>query len=96
MSLVLQAKLVELALVHGRKVAVQLLRILRVLWHQVVGFLFLVLSAWGLLWLLRTWRTFEGESEILFKMALVGLFVFMMGSFGISSFWRARRISRGK
>ena len=41
-------------------------------------------------WILRTLQAFNGEGELLFKMALVGFFVFMMGSFGLSSFWRAR------
>ena len=61
-----------------------------------IGFLFLVIAAWGLVWILRTIQTFNGEGELLFKIALVGFFVFMMGSFGLSSFWRARRISRHK
>ena len=68
--------------------------ILRVLFHEVTGLLFLVLAAWGALWLVRSYREFQGDGEAVFKMALVAVFVLMMGGFGISSFWRARRISR--
>jgi hypothetical protein len=92
----LDAKVLGLALEHARKVGLQLLWILHSLWLQVVGLLFLVIAAWGLIWILRTWQEFHGDGETLFKMALVAFFVFMMGSFGVSSFWRARRISRHK
>ncbi len=78
------------------EVAARLWRIARVLFHEVIGFLFLALTGWGLLWLLKSWREFQGDSEALFKIGLVTAFVLMMGSFGVSSFWRARRISRGR
>ena len=76
--------------------ASRLWRIALTLFHEVMGFIFLVMAAWGALWLVRTFRQFQGEGEVLFKIVLVGAFVIMMGSFGISSFWRARRISRTK
>ena len=71
-------------------------RILRALFHEVAGLLFLVMAAWGLLWMVKTWREFRGEGETIFKMAVVGVFVLVMGGFGVSSFWRARRLSSGK
>jgi hypothetical protein len=70
--------------------------ILRALFQEVVGFIFLVLGGWGALWLFRTSRRFDGDGETLFKMAMVGVFVLMMTGFGISSFRNARRISRSK
>ena len=78
------------------EVARQMWRILRVLFQEVLGFLFFVLGAWGILWLARSYRQFHGEGETLFKMAVVALFVTMMSICGFSSFRRARRISRGK
>ena len=75
-------------------VAARLWRILRTLFLEVVGLLFLSLAGWGALWLIRAYRTFQGEGDVLFKMLVVAVFVLMMGGFGISSFWRARRISR--
>ena len=74
----------------------QIWRILRTLFLEIVGFVFLVLAGWGGLWLIRSFREFDGDGEALFKLVLVSGFVVMMGSFGISSFWRARRISRNK
>lgn len=92
----LELRTVGLAARHLREVATRLWRILRTLFLEVVGFVFLALAGWGGLWLVRTFREFDGDGEVLFKMAMVGAFVVMMGTFGISSFWRARRLSRGK
>jgi len=71
-------------------------RIMRSLFLEVMGFLFLAVAAWGLLGWIRLYREFQGEGEAVFKMVLVGGFILMMGSFGVSSFFRARRISRDK
>jgi hypothetical protein len=78
------------------EVAGRLWKLLCTLFHEVVGFVFFVLGAWGLMWLLRTSRRFEGDGETLFKMVTVGIFVLMMTGFGISSFRSARRVSRQK
>ena len=71
-------------------------RILRALFQEVIGFLFLAFAAWGALWLVRSFRQLQGDGEGLFKLVLVAVFVFTMGSFGVSSFRRARKISRAK
>ncbi len=92
----LQLKSAGLALTHLRDVAARVWRILRTLFLEVVGFLFLALAGWGALWLVRAFRRFSGEGEALFQIVLVSAFVVMMGGFGISSFWRARRLSRAK
>jgi hypothetical protein len=42
----------------------------------------------------RKARNFDGSPEILFQLIVTGLFVLIMGSFGVSSFLRARKISR--
>jgi hypothetical protein len=86
----------ELAVRHLGETARRIWKILRVLFHEVMGLLFLVIAAWGLLWMVRTYREFHGEGETVFKLAVVGIFVLMMGGFGLSSFWRARRLSRSK
>ena len=92
----LDTRTIALATHHFRDVATRILRILRTLFHEVMGFMFLAIAAWGGLWLVRNLRQFDGEGEQLFKITLVSVFVLVMGSFGVSSFWRARRISRGK
>jgi hypothetical protein len=62
---------------------------LHVLWHQVLGFLFLSLAAYGA-W--KVWRNEENIAPPLFAIAIV--FVIVMGAYGISSFLKAQRISR--
>jgi hypothetical protein len=76
--------------------AARIIRILRALFQEVIGFTFFVLAAWGALWMVRTSRQFNGNGEALFKMVLVGGFVLAMLVCGVSSFRAARRISRGK
>ena len=67
---------------------------LRVLWNEVIGFVFLAL---GVMMGFSTYRNFrdvdeQGGSPV----ALIGgsLFALLMIYFGVSSFLRARRISR--
>ncbi len=81
---------------HFGETASRIWRILRALFQEVIGFTFLVFAGWGALWLVRSFRRLQGDGEGLFKLAMVAIFVFMMGSFGISSFRQARRISRAK
>jgi len=70
------------------------LRPLRVLWNQVLGFVFLVFAATGLVWAVRFVREFDGDTESVFRVLLSGLFTVVMGGFAIESFWRARKASR--
>ena len=83
---------------HGvefaRHVVPQLMRPLRSLWNEVIGFLFLSLSFLGAVSGFRAFRAFNGEPADLFRLILTGIFVLIMAAFGISSFWRARKISR--
>lgn len=89
-------RLAEAGVQAAGGVARRIWTVLRILGLEVTGFLFLALAGWGALWLLRTWRAFQGDGETLFKMTLVAAFVAMMAGFGISSFWRARRLSRSR
>ena len=83
---------------HGadliRHVVPQVIRPLRSLWHEVIGFLFLSLAFLGGVSGFRKARNFDGSPEILFQLIVTGCFVLIMGGFGISSFLRARKISR--
>ncbi len=92
----LNLRTADLARQHFGGVVVRLWRVLRSLFHEVMGFLFLAMAVWGVIWILRVAPQFKGDGEMLFKIVLVGVFVLMMGAFGVSSFWRARRITRGK
>lgn len=91
-----QARIAELGVQHLGGVAKRIWTILRVLALEVTGVLFLALAGWGGVWLLREWREFRGDGEAAVKLLMVGAFVAMMGGFGVSSFWRARQLSRVK
>jgi hypothetical protein len=83
---------------HGadflRHVVPQVIRPLRSLWNEVIGFLFLSLAFLGAMSGFRKARNFDGSPEVLFQLIVTGLFVIIMSGFGISSFLRARKISR--
>ncbi|MEQ1885642.1 MAG: hypothetical protein ABL967_11325 [Bryobacteraceae bacterium] len=64
------------------------------LWNQVIGFLFLVFTVLSVAYVVRAVRDFNGDAEGLMQIALPALFALVMGYFCISSFWRARKISR--
>ncbi len=70
------------------------LRPLRVLWNQIIGFVFLVLALWATPRCVRSVQEFDGNTESLFRLLLTGIFIVTMGGFGIYSFLRARRASR--
>lgn len=70
------------------------IRPLRVLWNEVVGFLFLVLAIWASASGVRAVREFDGSPRSLFRVTLTGIFIVLMAGFGISSFLRARKISK--
>ena len=69
-------------------------RPLHALWNEVIGFLFLIFAAVAGFYVVRAVRAFEGDLEGLFRIVMPGLFGLVMGYFGLSSFWRARKISR--
>lgn len=70
------------------------IRPMRVLWNEVIGFVFLSIAFIVAVNLWRTWRHFNGSADDVFKMVVSSIFGFMMTYFGISSFWRARKIGR--
>jgi len=70
------------------------IRPLHVLWNEIIGFLFLVLAVIPIPSIVRNVRDFEGDAGSLFRVILSFSFAAVMAYFGISSFLRARRISR--
>ncbi len=61
--------------------------VLRQLWHEVIGFVFLVLAVVGASAILREWRGGSG-TRVLFAVA----FTLMMLYFGFTSFRSARKV----
>ena len=71
------------------------IRPLHALWNEVIGFLFLVFAILAGAAVFRGVRDFDGNAETLFvRIVMPSLFGFVMAYFGISSFLRARKISR--
>jgi hypothetical protein len=70
------------------------MRPLRVLWNQIIGFVFVVLAVWALPRCVTSAREFDGEVESLFRLMLSGLFVVIMAGFGVYSFLRARKAAK--
>lgn len=87
-----------LLLTRGRQllahVVPAVIRPLRVLWNQVIGFVFLVLALWAVPAVVRSVREFDGDAESFFRVLLTGLFIVMMAGFAVSSFRRAQKASR--
>jgi hypothetical protein len=83
---------------HGvefvRHVVPQVIRPMHSLWNELIGFLFLSLAFLGGLSAYRIYRHFDGSTETFFRLTLAGLFVVIMTYYGVSSFRRARKISR--
>jgi threonine/homoserine/homoserine lactone efflux protein len=82
---------------HGvqfvRHVVPQLVRPIRSLWHEVIGFLFLSLAFLAAVSGFRVARNLEDPANM-FRLIITVIFALIMAGFGISSFLRARKISR--
>jgi hypothetical protein len=71
-----------------------IMRPLRILWNEMIGFIFLCVAVVALPRTFQAFRDFDGEPGKLFRLLLTALFTMTMIGFGVSSFWRARKISR--
>lgn len=77
-----------------RHVLPGILKPLRSLWNEIIGFVFLCLALLPLPRAFRQWQQFNETGEGLSRMAVSLFFIVMMGTFGIHSFLRARKITR--
>jgi hypothetical protein len=64
------------------------------LWHEVIGFLFLALAAIPIPSGLRALRDLDAGKGGALRVIFTTIFVIIMAGYGISSFRRARKISR--
>jgi hypothetical protein len=69
-------------------------RPLRVLWNEIIGFVFLCLAAWAVPSAIRNVRSLPTAQGSMGRVALSFGFLALMAYFAISSFLRARKISR--
>jgi hypothetical protein len=70
------------------------IRPLRILWNQLIGFLFLVIAAGVAPFAVRDVRHFNGDFESMLHVGVGFTFMALMLYFGITSLLRARRITR--
>jgi hypothetical protein len=70
------------------------LKPLRVLWNEVIGFVFLSIGVIAAFSTYRRMARFKGDMNDLITIAVAGFFVILMLGFGVSSFLRARKINR--
>ena len=66
----------------------------RTLWHELLGFVFVVMAIAFVISGFRAIRQFDGTPGAIFRLAMIGFGVCLLGGYGISSFLRARKISR--
>ena len=66
-------------------------RILRRIWLEVTGAIFLALAAFGVPGAIREWRLLEEGGSVL-RLVTTILFIVMMAGFGIYSFWKSYRL----
>lgn len=71
-----------------------IIRPMHALWNEVIGFVFIVLAVWAAPSAWRNVRLIDGNSESFFKAAISVGFALLMAYFGVSSFLKARRITR--
>ena len=64
-------------------------RVIRKLWHEITGFLFICLALIGGGQVVRKWQTHETP-----KLAVAAAFSAMFLYFGVTSFWSARKSQR--
>ena len=67
-----------------------IVRPLHILWNQIIGFFFIVLAILPVPSAVRAYNDPDGGP----RLALTVPFCLLMASFGVSSFLRARKISR--
>jgi hypothetical protein len=66
-----------------------IIRQIHILWNQVIGFVFIVLALYGVALAVRSLQKGNGLG-----LAFAIVWVVPMLGFGISSFWKARKISK--
>ena len=67
---------------------------LRVLWNEIIAFLFFALFLVAAMAAWRSWRNFKGDSEDIVRLAAALIFGLVMLGYALHSFSRARKIGR--
>ncbi|MFN0103513.1 MAG: hypothetical protein ACKV2U_15650 [Bryobacteraceae bacterium] len=70
------------------------MRPLRILWNEMIAFVFIVFAIPAAPKVYNSWKEFDGAPEHLFRLILSSVFLITMLTFAVFSFLRARKISR--
>ncbi len=70
------------------------IRPLHILWNELIGFFFAVFAIVILASLVRGIYQYNGESEGLGRLILMGFAFLVMAYYGLQSFFKARKIGR--
>ncbi len=70
------------------------IRPLRVLWHEVISFIFMVLAVVAVPSAIRHVKEFDGSGDAVFRAAMPVSWIVIMGYFALSGFLKARKISK--
>lgn len=71
-----------------------IMRPLRILWNEMIAFVFICFAVPAAMKIYSFWKDFDGEPKSFFGLILSGLFFFTMLYFAVMSFLRAKKISR--
>jgi hypothetical protein len=77
-----------------RHVLPTIIKPIRVLWNELIAFVFVVFAVVAGFSTYRALRDFDGDADSLFRVVLTSVFALIMLFFGLTSFLRARKISR--
>jgi hypothetical protein len=67
---------------------------LHILWNEIIGFFFFIFALLPARAVMRDWQAFNQNGENLGKLSLEVIWVLVMTYFALSSFLKARKISR--
>ncbi len=65
--------------------------VLRQLWHEITGLVFLAFAGFGALALVKEYLAYHAGKVAPNRVAIAAGFTLVFGWFGVSSFWRARK-----
>jgi hypothetical protein len=88
------ARLIHQGYQFVRHVVPAVVRPAHSLWHEVIGFLFLSLATIPVPSAIKTIRELQNGKGSMLRLVVTVMFVTIMAGYGISSFRRARKISR--
>ena len=70
------------------------LKPLRILWNEMIGFVFIVFAVMIVGSTMRKWSDFDGSPASIGLLAASIFFFLVMAGYGVYSFFRARKINR--